>query len=393
MRLLFVKDALAWPRSSGHDVHCYSMMRALARKGHAIALATARQVSPEAVEGLSLEWSHTLGAAPPDEFMGRLSRWQERFRSYWGVDENCVAAAGREARDLRADAVIAVGLGVLPYLGAVTGPLRVWYAADEWAWHHVSQVRSSRPATWCHFKEAAVKGLYERTYRSLLDRVWVVSDADRRAMRWVAGVADVAVIPNGVDADYYRPGAEPEESRSCVFWGRLDFGPNVQALEWFCGRVWPAVRRREPAARFVIYGFRPTPAVLALAGNGVEIVADLPDLRPEVARHPVAVFPFQSGGGIKNKLLEAAAMGKAIVCTPRATGGLRESSEAPLTRAGRPADWVRAILDLWHDAQRRRQLGNAARRWVVTHHSWEAAAEAAEASLARRARGGGRGHA
>ena len=260
--------------------------------------------------------------------------------------------------------------------------MRVWYAADEWAWHHLSQVHPLRPSTWANVKEAAVKGLYERAYGALLDRVWVVSEADRRAMQWVAGVCGVDVLPNGVDADHFAPWERPQEPNTCVFWGRLDFGPNIQALEWFCRRVWPAARRACPDARFTIYGFQPTPRVQEL-GNvaGVGIIPNLPDLREEIATHQVVVLPFVSGGGIKNKLLEAAAMGKAVVCTARACGGLRGSGETSLRRADSPGQWVRELTSLWADADLRRLLGDAARRWVTEHHTWQAAARSAAAGL------------
>ena len=275
-----------------------------------------------------------------------------------------------------------VGLNVLPYLAGVNGALRVWYAADEWAWHHLSQVRLLRPSTWSNVKEAAVKGLYERAYAPILDRVWVVTEEDRRAMLWVAGVAGVDVLPNGVDADHFAPRQRPQEPNSCIFWGRLDFGPNIQGLEWFCGRVWPAVRRACPQARFTIYGFQPTPEVRNLAGaDGVRVVADLPDLRDEIATRQVVVLPFVSGGGIKNKLLEATAMGKAVVCTPRACGGLRREAAAPVTQARTVGQWVRALESLWADADVRRRQGEAARRWVLEHHTWSAAALPAAAGL------------
>jgi glycosyltransferase involved in cell wall biosynthesis len=314
---------------------------------------------------------------------------QERFRSYWGIRPERIRQVGRLASEQGADAVVVVGLNVLPYLGAVAGPLRVWYAADEWAWHHLSQVRLTRPATWGDVKQALVKGLYERAYRSLLDRVWVVSEADRRAMRWVAGVRHIDVLPNGVDADHFAPAAGTELVRSCVFWGRLDFGPNVQALEWFCGRVWPAVRRQAPDARFTVYGFQPTDAVRALTGrDGIELIPDLPDLRPEIGRNQVVVLPFVSGGGIKNKLLEAASMGKAVVCTPRACGGLWADAPLPLVTARSVADWVTALTRLWSEAGERRRLGEAARRWVSENHTWKSAAQTAldglQASLAGR---------
>src|SRR5262249_47658299 len=157
-------------------------------------------------------------------------------------------------------------------------------------------------------------------------------------------------IPNGVDGEHYRPVEAPPLERSCTFWGRLDFGPNIQALEWFCGRVWPLVRGRVPDARFTVYGFNPGPAVRAPARRaGVELVPDLAGRRGEAARHQAVVLPFVSGGGIKNKLLEAASMGKALVCTPHACGGLRLAHDPPLLLARTPAQWVTHLRSVWQN--------------------------------------------
>jgi glycosyltransferase involved in cell wall biosynthesis len=153
-------------------------------------------------------------------------------------------------------------------------------------------------------------------------------------------------------------------------------------LEWFCRRVWPLVRAARPAATFTVYGFQPTPAVRAFSGrDGITLVPDLPDLREEVARHQVVVLPFISGGGIKNKLLEAAGMGKPILCTPHACGGLRAEDSLPLVRARSRAGWVRHLLALWSDPAERRRLGEQARLWVLRRHTWVAAARIAAGSL------------
>ncbi len=389
MRLLFVKERLAWPRSAGHDVHCFYMMQALARLGHTIGLLTLEPTTADAQRGLDLSLCRTIADVPPAEIEQPLllSRFQERFRSYWGVNPEAIRAVGRAAEDFDADTVIVVGLNVLPYLGAVDRAQRVWYAADEWAWHHLSQLRLTRKETWGNLRQAAVKGLYERAYRRLLDRVWVVSDEDRRAMRWVAGVRDVDVIPNGVDSEHYDPVPAAIVPHSCVFWGRLDFGPNVQALSWFCQRVWPELHRRVADARFTIYGFQPGPEVTALAdAPGITLRADLPDLRAEIAAHAVAVLPFVSGGGIKNKLLEAASLSKAIVCTPRACGGLRGEEPLPVLRADGRGEWIDAILALWKRPARGEVLGRLARQWVQERHTWEIAARNALRGLEPRQR-------
>ena len=389
MKFLFVKDRLAWPRASGHDILSYEMMKALAGLGHEVSLATAAPAATEAVDGLPLARRLVLDDGPGDDPRVRLSAPQERFRSYWGIGRRRIGSVRDAADAAGADAVVVSGLDVLPYLGAIDGPARVWYAADEWAWHHASQVRPLEPSSWSNLREAAVKGAYEWAYRGLVDRAWVVSEADRRAMAAILGRPKVDVVITGVDGDHFRAPDSEQRERSCVFWGRLDFGPNVQAVEWFCKHAWPAVLRRSPDARFTIYGFHPTPRITALGSlDGVEVVPDLPDIRPEIARHQVVVLPFVSGGGIKNKLLEAASMAKAIVCSPVAVNGLRGPGQAPLTVARSAGDWAEALGRLWGDPDRRRGMGDRARRWVLEHHTWEAAAEAVASRLAGPSKGG-----
>lgn len=398
LRLLFFKRKFAWPRSSGHDVHVFYMMQALAALGHEIGLVTLQESDPKALDGLPLALHQTLSGTPqrssaatPPPPMPRLTWLQERFRSFFGAEPERLAALAALIDEFRADALIAGGLDILPYFPATRRTVSVWYAADELTLHHLSLLQLNDRRTWSQTKEAAFKALYERAFSSAIDRAWVVSPREAQAMRWFAGMRAVDVVPNGVDTDLYKPLDLPETPRTAVFWGRLDFEPNVQALEWFCGHIWPHVHKAYPDARFTIIGFQPIDEVKALAGrNNVELLPDLPDIRDAVARRAVVVLPFVSGGGIKNKLLEAASLGKAIVCTPRACSGLRQGDAAPFRRAMASDEWVKALGDLWDRPDERRQVGTDARAWVLAHHTW--AATAAEAviglkdSLSRRAR-------
>jgi glycosyltransferase involved in cell wall biosynthesis len=384
VRILFLKQDLAWPRARGHDIHGFHMMQALERAGHLVSLATVAPPSAEALAGLRLSQTHSLETGDGHATSPRLSRLQERFCSYWGVERRWIAAAGKLASELEADAVIAVGLNALPWLAAVEHGVRVWYVADDPAWHHLSQIRWTSVGSWNRLSHAFVSAAYERAFAATVDRVWVVSETDRRAMRLFAGIRHTDVIANGVDGDYFHPSPGPTRRHSCVFWGRLDFSANIDALTWFSAKVWPALRREVSDAHFSIFGFNPTPAVCALArAPGVSLVADLPDLRPAVSAHQVVVFPFVTGGGIKNKVLEAASMGKAIVSSPRGCNGLRADVPLPLVRAVQPRNWIRAIRELWDMDEERQRLESAARAWVLRHHSWTTAAREAAAGLQR----------
>jgi polysaccharide biosynthesis protein PslH len=382
IRILFFKPGLEWPFQSGHDIHTFHMMRGLHDCGARIGLVTERQPSREVLDRLPLDLEAVLDGSAPAGNTGALNlrRLEARFQSYWGVPRSHVESMRAYAKDFRADVVIVSGLGVLPLVSGIEDAVRIWYAADEWVLHHLSQVRLTDRDSWSNLREAAIKGLYERAFKHRLDRAWAVSDADGRALRWFAGVPSVDVLPNGIDGDFYQPDRSNEQAGTAVFWGRLDFGPNIQALDWFCKRVWPDVRRARADARFTIIGFKATPEVTALAGiPGVTIMPDVPDLRPEVARSQAVVLPFVSGRGIKNKLLEAAAMGKAIIGTPHALGGMKGSP--PIWTSPNAAGWPALLSRLWNEPETRHALGDQAREWVLREHTWTAAARLAMAGI------------
>ena len=382
MRWLFVKRRFDWPRARGHDLHTFGLMKALAEQGHAVGVFTLEASPDAALEGIGFAGRYGPNDVAPAADPGHppLSYLQRKFQGFWGVEPAAVRAVAAAARDCAADAVVACGMGELPLLAGVGDRKRVWYAADEWVWHHLSQMKLLAPGTWGHAREAGYNWLCQRAFRPWLDRVWVVTPADARAFRRLDGYRNLDVVPNGVDADQFAPGDEGQTENSCVFWGRLDYGPNLQALAWFADRVWPTVRARVPTAVWRVYGFAPTADALALGRRpGVELVADLPDLRAAVRGNQVAVLPFVSGGGIKNKVLEAAALGLPVVASDRACLGL--AGDPPFARPRGPAGWVDTLVRYWADPDLRAVNGLAGREWVVRTHTWAAAARVAAAGV------------
>jgi hypothetical protein len=167
LRILFVKHTLAWPRAAGHDVHCFFMMKALSALGMQIALVTHDPIDPRAIDGVPLTACAAFAEAGGGSNLAEraaLTTLQERFRSYFGIERAHIGLVGEMAERTRADAVVAVGLEALPYLASAGRALGVWYAADEWVYHHLSCLRPTEPRSWKHAKEALIKCLYERAY-------------------------------------------------------------------------------------------------------------------------------------------------------------------------------------------------------------------------------------
>src|SRR5207245_871635 len=125
----------------------------------------------------------------------------------------------------------------------------------------------------------------------------------------------IRVITNGVDLEYFQPTGETKET-GCLFVGALDYLPNVDGISWFCREVWGEIRRRHPEARITVVGRQPTAAVRRLAHlPGIEVIGQVPDVRPYYAQAAVVVAPLRLARGVQNKLLEALAMGKALVAS------------------------------------------------------------------------------
>ena len=148
-----------------------------------------------------------------------------------------------------------------------------------------------------------------------------ITEADRDMMLERCGLnAPVHVIPSGIETPETMP--EPPTEHCLVFTGRMEWPPNAEAAEWFTTRVFPEIRRVFPKVKFYIVGGRPTRSTRDLAGNGVVVTGFVERVGEYVNKAEVCVVPLLSGSGMRLKILEAMARGKAIVSTPKGAEGI-----------------------------------------------------------------------
>jgi len=233
-----------------------------------------------------------------------------------------------------------------------------------------------RPAAYSFVQWKRLKG-YERRACQAADRVVVVSEPDAEALRRLEPGLEPAVVPNGVDMDYYTapvtplpPGSGPGE-QDLVFTGKMDFRPNVDAVLWFAREVLPLVRQRSPQTRFWVVGKDPHPRLASVQADPAVVVTGwVEDVRPYIAAAGVYVIPLRIGGGTRLKVLEAMAMGRAIVSTALGCEGFPLVPDQELVIADEPAGFATAVLDLLDDAERRERMGRAARRFAGSRYDW-----------------------
>lgn len=213
----------------------------------------------------------------------------------------------------------------------------------------------------------------EAGFLTNFDAVAAISTEDVAAMKQVAPKGNYVIIPAGVDTNYFHPINDDEDPNALISLGTLDWDPNYDATRFFLDAVFPLILAQRPSTVFHIVGaaeHRILPYVERFGGS-VIVHGRVPDVRDYLGRSAVLVVPLRIGGGMRLKLLEGFACGKAIVSTLiGAEGNKALDGTHLLVRDGAEA-FASGVVELLSDAELRRRLGEAARTLVMQEYSWE----------------------
>jgi polysaccharide biosynthesis protein PslH len=210
---------------------------------------------------------------------------------------------------------------------------------------------------------------YEARHYRNFDAAVAVSERDKSLLARLCPDLRTDVVHNGVDVDYFQPDVDAELDACLAFVGHYGYPPNNDAAHYFCGEILPQIRSAMDNATFLAVG-RDAPPELGLY-PGVKVIGTVPDVRPYLRQAAVVVVPVRAGSGTRIKILEAMAMGKAIVSTTLGAEGLEIEHGKHLLLADSPASFAEAVLTLMRNRTERRALGHEARRLVEGRYSWD----------------------
>ncbi|MCX7839987.1 MAG: glycosyltransferase [Anaerolineae bacterium] len=252
---------------------------------------------------------------------------------------------------------------------------------------------------------------YEAYLVNQFDRVLVTSPVDKRALENLVAVSgqrlglsvaegsaisrqpsavvgrrsSVEVLPNGVDLDYFTPPTAPRDPATIVFTGKMSYHANVTAALHLINDIMPRVWSVRPNVRVNIVGHNPPHQLRntqhvsrnthhALRNtphaSRITITGSVPDLRPYLQRATLAVAPILYGAGIQNKVLEAMACATPVIASPQAVSALQVVDGEHLLLSRDAESFAHQILRLLDDTSLRERLGKAGRTFVEANHDW-----------------------
>ena len=382
LRVLFVGLTDPFPPTNGHRLRDWLLLRALARSGHEVSLIAFAEAAPtaETLEALRRVCASVATVQAPPNHLPITSSGRQRLRAAlspmpygaWRFrSPEMFDAVSRHLRRQATDVIICDDIYAIPNVPRSSVPVLLNK-------HDITHVIVRRYLE--HRRNPLVKAYGWIEYRKLerweltacraAAGVIACSELDRSILQKHCPDVRISVAPNVIDVeDYAISGAV--DGHTAIYVGAMDWYPNEDAVEFFVRQILPHLRRRSAGLRFVIAGRNPSDGLRRRLEDPPHVVftGSVADIRTEIARATVCVVPLRIGSGTRLKILEAAAMGKAVVSTTLGAEGLDFQPNREIVLADEPERFAQAAVDLLHDSTRRRELGIAARARVEASYS------------------------
>ena len=395
MNVLWLAHAIPYPPKAGFLSRSYNLLRELARRQNVdlVAFVQERWVTtlfPSLEEGLAesqdalKNFCRSVTLLPIDHLKHRWGKQATALRALltgstyttsWLVSAPALSTVARQLSANTYDLVHFDTIGLAPYIDLTRRiPATLTHHNIE---SHMMMRRADNTANFLARRYFRHEGRRLQTFERSVARKFAAhitcSDLDSTRLRQTAPDANVVVIPNGVDCEYFTSATRLTRPGSIVFVGTMNWYPNIDAMLFFLREIWPRLKQRVPAATMDIAGSNPPDSVVQLARSLQDVIVHgyLPDIRPLIDSAAVFVCPIRDGGGTKLKILDAFAMQKCVVAHPIACEGINITPGEDVILATTPEQFVAEISSLLENAGKRLTIATAARRLVERQYSFQ----------------------
>ncbi len=379
MRILMVTTSPPYPATSGGALRAFGILKGLVLAGHEVSLFTLADAPLN--PALTTLCAHTFSQPVPRRT--RIQRLRTLLLS--GDADIAHRLYSKRAADALAQVLHEHTYDIVQYEGIEAGcylPIGKRAAphshhvfdtfnAEAQLQHTIYTIERAQPRrlpmavySWLQSRRIA---RYEGMLCRLADAVCAVSEEDAALLAPYRDDRRIHIVPSGIWVDSYQDGMPTAlQQPALVFTGKMDYRPNVDAVQWFCDAILPKLE----GAHLYIVGQQPAASVQALAGARVIVTGSVPSVLPFLYGAQVYVAPLRMGSGTRLKLLEAMACGCAIVATTLAAAGLTQEADSALVIADDADGFAAAVRALLVDPDRRAALGEAARACVRQRFDW-----------------------
>ena len=394
MKILWLSHLVPYPPKGGVLQRSYHLLKEISKE-HEVDLLAFNQKSlmeplvPSLAEGLAEAKDHLGGFCKRVEFFDIPSdrtslskKWtalKSLFTKYpytlnWLLSDHFQRRVENLVAQEDYDYVHFDTISLAPFLSACEG---VKTSLDH---HNVEShmlirraSKESNPIKKFYFNQEGLRlEQYEKSLCPKFDFNFTCSDLDTERLQAITQESRIHTIPNGVDIEFFKPSGNKERNSNILFIGTMNWYPNIEAVQFLGEQVWPELKLRLPTATADIVGANPPESIrkFSLDDERFHVHGFIDDIHPILDSAMCYVCPIKDGGGTKLKILDALAMGKAIVADPIACEGIDVEDGVNVLFAETKEEYVECIVRVFSEPELRKKLEKNARSLAVEKYSY-----------------------
>jgi glycosyltransferase involved in cell wall biosynthesis len=221
-------------------------------------------------------------------------------------------------------------------------------------------------------QNSRLKAFELKAFRDV-DAIVTITDEDKKTISAICPDKDLHTCLTGIKLTNYGI-KEPTCFNTIFHFASMDWMPNIEAVDWLLNDVWNAVLKQKPDAKLVLAGRGMPERFKKRKSENIEVIEDVKDSADFYKTYDIMLVPLWSGSGLRIKLVEGLAYGKAIITTTIGAEGIPYSAGKDLMIADSAEEFTKAILVLLQNEGQKHELQRAARQLAEEHFDYKALA-------------------
>jgi polysaccharide biosynthesis protein PslH len=206
---------------------------------------------------------------------------------------------------------------------------------------------------------------FELHVMSLVDVIITITDIDKAVFERMGFKKPIYTCITGVDVASYKIKASANVRPKTIFhFASMDWMPNQEAVDWFLDNCWADILKAVPDSKLIIAGRYMPARIRNLNLPNVLVIEKVAESKVFYNEYGVMLVPLLSGSGLRIKIIEGMAYGKAIVSTSIGAEGIHAVDGRNIILADEPAGFTKAVIDLLLHDEKRARLEQEAQRFA-----------------------------
>jgi glycosyltransferase involved in cell wall biosynthesis len=376
MKFLFLCNKSPWPAHEGGPIAMNSIIQGLLDAGHKIKILAVNSdkykvkqhdIPIEFQDKTGIELIHVnLSIHPIDAFLNLFTNKSYHVQRFISkrFDEHLTHILQNETFDV----VQFETVFMAPYISTVQKYSKAKlilraHNIEHLIWERLAGSESKPLKRWYLQHLSRTLKEYELHILDKFDAIAAITPADAAFFKKYT-LKPTIDLPFGIDLNKYKPCNHIGDFPSLFHLGSMNWIPNEEGVKWYLEKVWPIVNQRHPRLKLYLAGRFMPEWLLKTQLNNVEVVGEVDDAQQFICSKSIAIVPLLSGSGIRIKIIEAMALGKAVVSTSIGAEGILVENDTDMLIANDPEAFANAIDTLANSQKMTSEIGTNARKRI-----------------------------